>query len=71
MKTEHSAGGIVIRKQKPGCFVLIIKDMNHSWTFPKGMIELGEKPVEAAVREIAEETGVNNLKLIKPLEQIE
>lgn len=30
----------------------------HSWSIPKGLIEPGEEPLEAAVREFGEEIGV-------------
>ncbi len=52
--TEQSAGGIVVR----GAEVLMIRDRYGRWTFPKGHIEAGETPREAAVREVQEETGV-------------
>jgi 8-oxo-dGTP pyrophosphatase MutT (NUDIX family) len=52
--TEQSAGGIVVR----GDEVLMIRDRYGRWTFPKGHIEQGETPKEAAVREVLEETGV-------------
>jgi len=52
--TEQSAGGIVVR----GAQVLMIRDRYGRWTFPKGHIEAGETPKEAAVREVLEETGV-------------
>jgi 8-oxo-dGTP pyrophosphatase MutT (NUDIX family) len=33
----------------------------HHWDFPKGIRERGEEPLEAAKREVAEETGVTEL----------
>ncbi len=47
--------------------IFFIKDPFHRWTFPKGKQQLGETFVETAVREIKEETGLENLKLIAPL----
>jgi 8-oxo-dGTP diphosphatase len=70
MKTETSAGGLVVRKKGDTWEILIIKDMNDNWTFPKGLIEKGETPQEAAVREIAEETGLLDLTLVQPLQTI-
>ncbi len=48
-----------------------MKDMNDSWTFPKGLIEKDEKPEVAAQREIKEEVGITGLKLIKEVDNIE
>lgn len=67
MKTANSAGGIVVCTSKGQWFVLILKDMNDTWTFPKGLIEKGEKPDDAAMREIQEEVGITGLKLLAPL----
>lgn len=33
----------------------------QNWDFPKGMIEAGESPLETAVREVGEETGIDDL----------
>jgi 8-oxo-dGTP pyrophosphatase MutT (NUDIX family) len=38
--------------------VLLIRDRFGRWTLPKGIIEPGEQPEEAALREIEEETGI-------------
>ncbi len=57
MATEVSAGGIVFR-QATGLQFLMILDGYGRWTFPKGGVEEGETPPEAAVREIEEETGI-------------
>lgn len=64
MKRQFSAGGIVYKKVgKEYQFLLIrnksMKDPNVDyWGFPKGHLEAGEKSLEAALREVAEETGV-------------
>ncbi len=70
MKTATSAGGIIVCLTHNQWYVLILKDMNDTWTFPKGLIEKGEKPHEAAVREITEETGITDLKILTPLTPI-
>ena len=67
MRYEVSAGGVVVRKNKGTWDVLLIKDMNGNWTFPKGRIEKGETPIVAAKREVSEEVGLTNLKLITAL----
>ena len=55
MKREFSAGGIVFKGKK----VLLTKhSQNHHWSFPKGLIDPGQTPQEAAVREVREEGGI-------------
>ena len=58
-KLTH-AGGLVVRESGGKLEVLIIRpnDGTQSWVLPKGHIERGESPAEAAGREVAEESGV-------------
>lgn len=57
MRKEVSAGGLVVRDGK----ALLVKVENLEgevrWTFPKGHLEAGEGPRQAALREVEEETG--------------
>lgn len=53
------AGGIVYKKNgQPLVLVVTAKKRPDDWVFPKGHIEPGETPEQAAVREVREETGV-------------
>lgn len=67
---EHSAGGIIVTKRNGVWNVLILKDMNNNWTFPKGLIDPGETAEVAAIREIQEETGVTTIELKEKLQEI-
>lgn len=64
MKREFSAGGIVLRQaqdkfSKSKWEVLLTKhSQNKHWSFPKGLIDPGQTPQEAALREVKEEGGV-------------
>ncbi len=51
---EISAGGIVSAKGK----ILVLQTLSGEWVLPKGKLEAGESPAEAAVREAREEAGV-------------
>ena len=57
-----AAGGIVV---KDGKFVSIVRKGIPD--LPKGHIEKGETPEVAALREVEEETGIGNLKIVKEL----
>lgn len=70
MKTEISAGGVVVQKKSLIWHVLMLKDMNGNWTFPKGIIEKNEDPLVAAQREILEEVAISGLTLIAKLTPI-
>ena len=43
--------------------ILLIRDPYQNWGLPKGHVEDGEDPVEAAVREVREETGLADLRV--------
>ena len=64
MSTSRSAGGVVLNKRGQ---VLVVNQRGRSWSLPKGHIEDGESALEAARREIYEESGLADLKYIKPL----
>lgn len=68
---EVSAGGIVFRFSDQGTQYLLIKDSYDNWGFPKGHLEDGETPAEAAARETAEETGLAQLALRGPIRVID
>ena len=56
---QHSAGGVVVRGDTAGGGeVLLITVAGGRWQLPKGRVEEGETAEQAAVREVAEETGV-------------
>ena len=59
-KVDFAAGGIVFYNN----LIVIVKNKRHGedsdnsfWGYPKGHLEDGEKPSDAALREVYEETG--------------
>jgi 8-oxo-dGTP pyrophosphatase MutT (NUDIX family) len=66
-RNEVSAGGVVYRRADHGVEILICKDGGyHRWVLPKGLIATGEAPEQTAVREVAEEVGVQ-ARVVAPL----
>jgi len=59
-----AAGGVVLNSDA-GTILLIKR--NGVWDLPKGKLEEGESIPECAVREVEEETGLKDLKIISSL----
>lgn len=57
-----AAGGIVIRDEK-----LLFIFRKGKWDLPKGKIDEGESPEEAALREVTEECGIQRHHIIRKL----
>jgi 8-oxo-dGTP pyrophosphatase MutT (NUDIX family) len=70
-KTQTSAGGVVFRRRGARVEVALISvGALNRWQLPKGLVDAGESPEEAAVREAREETGLD-AELVVPIEKIE
>jgi 8-oxo-dGTP pyrophosphatase MutT (NUDIX family) len=54
---EFSAGGVVVDGERLAAIRPQGRPAGH-WALPKGAIDEGEKGIDAAVREVLEETGV-------------
>lgn len=64
MKRTKAAGGVVVNKNGE---VLVVNQHGLAWSLPKGHIDLNENSLEAAKREIYEESGIRDLTFIKEL----
>ena len=65
----RSGVGIVVLNKNNKVFVAKRIDNPKSfWQMPQGGVDLGEKFIDAAYRELEEETSIKNVELIKELE---
>jgi bis(5'-nucleosidyl)-tetraphosphatase len=66
MMTEKSAGFLLITDdiETQDYSVLLLHYASGHWDFPKGNIETDETELEAATRELQEETGIETFSLI-------
>lgn len=65
---SHTAGGVVVRKQAGVVWVALAQEKIYDdYVLPKGHVEWGESVIEAARREIGEEVGISDLKLVEKL----
>ncbi|MDH3860828.1 MAG: NUDIX domain-containing protein [Gammaproteobacteria bacterium] len=55
-----SCGIVLARRSGPDWMTLMLRAYHH-WDFPKGIREAGEEPLETAIREVGEETGITEL----------
>ena len=67
MKQDYSYGVIPVREIADSYELLVIHQISYTgdrfWIFPKGHAEIGESPAEAALRELEEETGLQDVSL--------
>ena len=62
-KIIEAAGGVVSNNQNEVLFIFRL----GNWDLPKGKIEEGEKIKEAAIREVEEECGIEDLEIVRQL----
>ncbi|HLS30578.1 MAG TPA: NUDIX domain-containing protein [Flavobacteriaceae bacterium] len=63
IKPIEAGGGLVYNEKKEILFIF----RKGKWDLPKGVTKKKEAIEDSAIREVEEETGVQNLKIIKPL----
>ncbi len=59
----RAAGGIVFNDEKK--MLMIFR--NGKWDLPKGKVEKSESITDAAIREVMEETGITDARIVRPL----
>lgn len=64
------SGGVI---WNPTRGIVVVNQNNNSWSLPKGHVEKNETDIEAALREIKEETGIekDELNFVSPLPSYE
>jgi len=60
---EKSAGAVVFRDTHGGRMYLLLQNAGR-WDFPKGGVEKGESELETVNREVEEETGLKDIKIV-------
>jgi len=65
MPKERSAGAVIFRKENSNVYYLLLHYEAGHWDFPKGHIKKEEKEKETVKREVKEETGIEDIKIIK------
>jgi len=66
---ERSAGAVVFRRAPGGSKYLLLRYPAGHWDLPKGNIEEGEEPIQTMVREVREETGIVDLRVVPGYER--
>jgi 8-oxo-dGTP pyrophosphatase MutT (NUDIX family) len=75
-RDERSAGFLVFHRRRngggltpPNDLRFLLLDYGRHWDFPKGHVEPGETELQAAVRELREETGIRDITPVSDFER--
>ncbi len=55
---SYTVGAICVVEREDGAVLLVRQTYRRHWGIPGGLLEKGERPEEAALREVREETGL-------------
>lgn len=64
-RKDASFGVIPVYKNKSNYLFLLIQNKKNNWSFPKGHKHLKETDLQAALRELKEETGITDCKILE------
>jgi bis(5'-nucleosidyl)-tetraphosphatase len=69
MLEERSAGAVIYRDTPSGRLYLLLQNGGR-WDFPKGGVEKGESELQTVAREVEEETGLKDLKMLSGFRKV-
>ena len=64
MPREFSAGAVIFRKEGDNVYYLLLHYESKHWDFAKGHIEKNETDEETVKREVEEETGIKDIRIV-------
>ena len=65
---RKGVGIVVLNKENKVFVAKRIDNPKNYWQMPQGGVDEGEKNYDAAIRELKEETSIENVKLLKEIE---
>jgi 8-oxo-dGTP pyrophosphatase MutT (NUDIX family) len=64
MLDERWSNGVVLARITDDGWMTLMLRAYHHWDFPKGIQEAGEEPLQTALRELGEETGIDDIEFV-------
>jgi len=64
MLEERWSNGLVLARMTDDGWMTLMLRAYHHWDFPKGIQEAGEEPLQTALRELGEETGIDDVEFV-------
>jgi 8-oxo-dGTP pyrophosphatase MutT (NUDIX family) len=64
MLEERWSNGVVLARMTDDGWMTLMLRAYHHWDFPKGIQEAGEEPLQTALRELGEETGIDDVEFV-------
>jgi bis(5'-nucleosidyl)-tetraphosphatase len=62
MRSQKRAAGVVVVREADGGLKVLLLRAYRNWDLPKGRLENDETPLDGAIREVREETGLADLE---------